>query len=728
MDGGVSGKPERTDGGGTSAWGRLQRQLHRPTISQLRRSKIFWAGLVFKLVLGSTLASFYLRDLFIPFVNYFVESGFADPWEHFASLGRLKSFPYPPVMLYVMALPRWLFGVFLPGGTDVVTVGHLLAMRLPLLLCDFSILVVLVSWLPNRMRHILVLYWWSPLAIYIIYWHGQLDVVPTALLMLSLYALRKDLRAASMITFGLALATKSHLLVALPFYFLFLRRQTDWSRALRWTAMALVTYLTAILPYAFDYSFRQMVFLSPEQARLWAFTLPVALGGPAIILAPLAILLLWFRFDMYQKQNWDLFITYLGISFCVLVTLAPPQPGYLLWFLPFFAYFAARSRPSASLPLYIYTLAYIVYFTLRADSDVFDAWRLVSARVASWQTPHAAFASAFGEEAFTLLHSLTFTLMAGSMAGLVLQMYLVGVRSNEVYRLRTRPVVIGVAGDSGSGKDYYCGLLGDALGAGRMLSISGDDYHKWPRGHEMWQIHTHLDVRANELHRQQSHAVAISRGESIVKGVYDHETGSFTEEEEVDPKQYVVFSGLHTLALRAPRRLYDLTIFLDPDEDLRRHWKIRRDVDERGHSREQVMDSLEQRESDRVRFILPQRKQANVVFALRPAEPGALDNSAREPEKLLEVEASNSFHLEPMVEALREVEGLEVRHDPYRDGIHQTLEIQGHVSAQRLGAIAASVMPNLYELSRAPRIQDDLDGCLQILTLKCLDEVLRWRH
>ncbi len=719
---------ERSDGRSSVIWSQLQSLLDRPTFSQLLHSKLFWSGLLFKLVLGSTLASFYLRDLFIPFINYFVDSGFSNPWEHFAKLGRLNSFPYPPVMLYVMALPRWILGIFLPTGTDVVTPGHLLAMRLPLLLCDICIVSVLVSWLPNRLRHILVFYWWSPLAIYIVYWHGQLDIVPTALLMLSLYALRKNMRAASMITFGLALATKSHLLVALPFFFLFLRRQGGSSHALRWTALSLVTYLAAIMPYVFDFSFRQMVFLSPEQARLWAFRLPVGLGGPAIILAPLAILLLWFRFDMYQKQNWDLFISYLGICFCVLVTLAPPQPGYLLWFLPFFVYFAARSRPLALLPLHIYTLAYIFYFALRSDSDIFDAWWLVSSKIAHFNTPYEVLTSTFGDETLTLVHSFAFTFMAGSMAGLVLQMYLVGVRSNEVYRLRTRPVVIGVAGDSGSGKDYFCHLLGNALGNERTLNISGDDYHRWPRGHEMWQVHTHLDIRANELHRQQNHAVAISRGDAIVKGVYDHETGTFTDEEEVDPKQYVVFSGLHTLALKAPRRLYDLTIFLDPDDDLRRRWKLRRDVSERGHSQEQVLASLRQREDDRERFILPQRQQASVVFSMRPITDSPLADFDREPEKALEVEASNSFHLEPLVAALAEVESIAVQHNPYSDPTNQTLRITGSISQERIAAIAASIMPNLYELSNAPKLGADLDGCLQVVTLICLDEVLRWRR
>ena len=43
--------------------------MDRPTIQRLVSSKIFWSGLVFKLILGTMLASTYLRDLFIPFVK-----------------------------------------------------------------------------------------------------------------------------------------------------------------------------------------------------------------------------------------------------------------------------------------------------------------------------------------------------------------------------------------------------------------------------------------------------------------------------------------------------------------------------------------------------------------------------------------------------------------------------------------------------------------------------------
>jgi len=62
-----------------------------PAVRAFFGNPLFWGALVLKVALGSMLASHFLRDLFVPFLNYFVESGFANPWDHFAALDRLDS-------------------------------------------------------------------------------------------------------------------------------------------------------------------------------------------------------------------------------------------------------------------------------------------------------------------------------------------------------------------------------------------------------------------------------------------------------------------------------------------------------------------------------------------------------------------------------------------------------------------------------------------------------------
>ena len=585
---------------------------------KLIRFRLFWVAGAFKLILGALVASTYLRDLFVPFVNYFVESHFSDPWAHFAQLGRLRAFPYPPVMLYVMALPRLLFSPFLASGTDLVTWRHLLIARLPLFLCDVLIALILIRWLPGRADRVVKYYWCSPIVIYVTYWHGQLDLVPTALFLLSLYLFRGGKHYASMGVFGLALASKTHLLVAFPFLLTYLFQESGARKVARGALIALGTFAAATLPFIFRPGFQQMVFATPEQARLFALQVEVG-PGMWLMLAPAAILVLWFRFLWYRHRNWDLLMLYLGILFSVFVLLAPPAPGYVLWSLPFLVHFVCRGRKSDFVPLLAYSVVYLVFFWIRQASDLFDGWRITAPAVASLRSPFEL-VSVLHPDAGMLLQKASFTIMEACLGGVVLFMYLSGVRRNDVFRTRMRPLMIGVAGDSGAGKDTLVHMLCGVLGKERVTIVSGDDYHKWPRGHEMWQTYTHLDTRANDLPRQQTDAIMFSLGHSVMKGSYDHATGQFNEAHSVDNNDVLVFQGLHALTTEKMRALYDLSVFVEPAEDLRRFWKVRRDHAERGHSVREVLKSLKDRSPDRELQILPQRKFADLIVRWYPLE------------------------------------------------------------------------------------------------------------
>ena len=55
------------------------------------------------------------------------------------------------------------------------------------------------------------------------------------------------------------------------------------------------------------------------------------------------------------------------------------------------------------------------------------------------------------------------------------------------------------------------------------------------------------------------------------------------------------------------RDKYDVRVFLDPPEDLRRKWKVQRDCSRRGYTTDQVLDELDKREADSEAFVRPQR-------------------------------------------------------------------------------------------------------------------------
>ena len=685
------------------------------------RSRLFWGVLIFKLVLGTFFASHYLRELFIPFVNYYVLSGYQDPYQHFVVQGRTDLFPYNPLMLYALTVPRQLFAAFLPGGVETVSFAHLFVFRLPLLLCDLAILGVLLGWFPRERSRVLWLYWCNPLVMYICYWHGQLDIIPTALFLCALASLRQERYRSAALWLGFALATKAHLLAAAPFFFIYVAQKKGWKSAARYAVIALSVLVVFLYPFVAHPEFRQMVFGTEESRRLLALRLPVGgSSGQGVLVAPLVILLLCVRFFCYPKRNWDLLLVYLNLVFATLVLLVPPRPAYILWSLPFLITVLCRQPKQYGLPYALLIVGYFLNFLLGPQSDVLESLTLIAPELAARQ---ASFSSALCNN--TLWPSLSFTIFEAGLAGVTLSTYLFGVRSNQVYQDRNRPVLIGLAGDSGSGKDTLTYGIEKLLGAAQLEVIAGDDYHKWPRGHESWKTHSHLDVRANNLHRQVEHALALASDNTIYKPHYDHATGRFTEEQAVVPKPFILFQGLHSLSLLQLRTLYDLRIFLDPQEDVRRLWKVQRDRAERGYTTEQVLAQLDKRTSDREKYILAQRELADLIISWRtvaPLLPGDYDTA---PALCLHVQALNSFDFSGLVELFRD-SGVGIRqYEPFLDGRWQALELEGTITSSALAEIAAQLIPNPDELSAAFHFEEGLEGCTQLIFLLCLSSRLK---
>jgi hypothetical protein len=168
------------------------------------------------------------------------------------------------------------------------------------------------------------------------------------------------------------------------------------------------------------------------------------------------------------------------------------------------------------------------------------------------------------------------------------------------------------------------------------------------------------------------------------------------------------------------RRVFDLKVFLDPDEDLRREWKTRRDTAERGHAPGQVAQALQARAPDRAAYILPQREAADVVLRLArgPAETLAL-----------EVRALNGFDLTGLAEraeSLAAAGPLAVEHQPYLDNRWQSLRVSGAVTEEQIRAICEEQVPNLREIAPHPVFAPGVNGLLQAVLLACLSARLRW--
>ena len=183
-----------------------------------------------------------------------------------------------------------------------------------------------------------------------------------------------------------------------------------------------------------------------------------------------------------------------------------------------------------------------------------------------------------------------------------------------------RPIILGVVGDSASGKTTITKGLVAILGKDAVTHIGTDDYHKYDRTERAENGLTPLHPDCNYMDIITQHVRHLRNGEPILKPVYQHHDGTFGRPVHVDPKRFVVIEGLlgyHTEELSSA---YDVRVYLAPPEELRREWKIKRDSTKRGYTEQQVVDDLDKREPDSASFIRPQEHKADLVVSFRASE------------------------------------------------------------------------------------------------------------
>jgi phosphoribulokinase len=190
-----------------------------------------------------------------------------------------------------------------------------------------------------------------------------------------------------------------------------------------------------------------------------------------------------------------------------------------------------------------------------------------------------------------------------------------------------RPIILGIVGDSASGKTTLSKGLVRLLGEDVVTHICTDDYHKYDRKQRAERGITPLHPDCNYLDIMASHLKCLHDGHPILKPVYQHHDGTFGPLVYVEPEPFAVVEGLLGYRTEEMRENYDVRVYLDPPESLRRQWKVDRDCSKRGYTTDQVLDDLDRREPDSAAFIRPQRASADMVVCRQPNpdDPFVLD-------------------------------------------------------------------------------------------------------
>jgi phosphoribulokinase len=189
-----------------------------------------------------------------------------------------------------------------------------------------------------------------------------------------------------------------------------------------------------------------------------------------------------------------------------------------------------------------------------------------------------------------------------------------------------RPIFLGVVGDSAAGKTTLTRGIVRLLGEDQVMRIAADDYHRFDRAQRAERGITPLHPDCNYLDILEQHLRHLRAGESVLKPVYRHQDGTFSEPSYVQPATFMVVEGLLGFHTQALRDLYDVRVYLGPPEELRRRWKVQRDCARRGYTTDQVLEELDRREEDAELYIRPQRRCSDIVVSFMPGDRGDQDH------------------------------------------------------------------------------------------------------
>ena len=147
--------------------------------------KIFSLILLFKISIIIFLMPQIHSDLFLPFFLNWINDPNLQIWDKKLIINNKSPFPYGIVM-FIVFLPLTYIGFYLDQLFEFKNILYFtnLGFKFTIILFDIGILIVLLKIFLKLKNEIILYYWTSPIVLFIIYWHGQLDIVPVFLLLL----------------------------------------------------------------------------------------------------------------------------------------------------------------------------------------------------------------------------------------------------------------------------------------------------------------------------------------------------------------------------------------------------------------------------------------------------------------------------------------------------------------------------------------------------------------
>ena len=180
------------------------------------------------------------------------------------------------------------------------------------------------------------------------------------------------------------------------------------------------------------------------------------------------------------------------------------------------------------------------------------------------------------------------------------------------------PVTLAVAGGTGSGKTTIANEIVKRVGADRIAYIQHDSYYfdlgRLPLDPRNLPNFDHPDALETDL--MIEHLQALKADRAVDVPLYDFTTHSRTPyTRHIEPHPVILVEGLLICVEARLRKLFDVKIFVDTDNDIRFIRRLRRDIAERARSMESVIDQyLSTVRPMHLEFVEPSKRYADVII------------------------------------------------------------------------------------------------------------------
>lgn len=184
--------------------------------------------------------------------------------------------------------------------------------------------------------------------------------------------------------------------------------------------------------------------------------------------------------------------------------------------------------------------------------------------------------------------------------------------------MSSKPLILGVAGGSGSGKTTVVSNIIENIGEENVLLLQHDSYYRdlshIPLDERRKQNFDHPSSLETEL--MIRHVDALSKGYQIDLPVYDFVQHTRAEETiRTAPKKVILVDGILIFAEPSLRERMDIRLFVDTDDDVRLLRRLRRDITERGRDLEGVLSQYEKFVRPmHLEFVEPSKRYSDIII------------------------------------------------------------------------------------------------------------------